>query len=135
MIQTEREELSGFILQLKDAQQSAGVVEANVLNRTVPDIADIWDDFINETESNNSDVISVNSLAQHNNTTVESGPGAIEDQIILLPSNGNIGDHYWELELAHWVSNADNHLNRLWDLIAEKASNIPMSFMLHHKKQ
>ena len=101
MIQTECEELSGFILQLKDAQQSAGVVEANVLNRTVPDIADIWGDFINETESNNSDVIPVNSLAQHNHTTVESGPGAIEDQIIPLPSNGNIGDHYRELELAH----------------------------------
>ena len=64
MIQTEREELSGLILQLKDAQQSAGVVKSNLLNGKVPDIADIWDDFINKTESNNSNIIPVKSSAR-----------------------------------------------------------------------
>ena len=120
MIQTECEELSGLILQLKDAQQSAGVVKSNVLNGMVPNITDIWDDFINETESNNSNIILVDSLA-HNNTIVENNPGAIKDQIISLPSNGNIGNDYRDLELTHWVSNANNHLNRLWDLIAKKS--------------
>ena len=52
---------------------------------------------------------------------MENGPGAIEDQIISLPSNGNIGNDYQDLELTHQVSNADNHLNKLQDLIAEKS--------------
>ena len=52
---------------------------------------------------------------------MENGPGAIEDQIISLPSNGNISNDYQDLELTHQILNANNHLNRLQDLIAEKS--------------
>ncbi|KAF8797508.1 hypothetical protein BYT27DRAFT_7125484, partial [Phlegmacium glaucopus] len=45
----------------------------------------------------------------------------VEDQAIPLPSNGNVGPVYRELELSHCISHADHHLNRIRDLIAEKS--------------
>ena len=32
----------------------------------------------------------------------------------------NVGREYAELEISHWISHADHHLNRIRDLIAEK---------------
>ena len=61
-----------------------------------------------------------------------TGPIQIEHQIIPLPSNDNVGREYAELEISHWISHADHHLNRIRDLIAEKVSRILILFVLHH---
>ena len=45
----------------------------------------------------------------------------IEEQIIPLPSNGNFADSYRDLELSYRMLHAEQHLTRIWDLIAEKS--------------
>jgi hypothetical protein len=119
-IQREREELTALILQLKEAQQAAGVAETNIAPRDDSDPVDVWDEIINEGIPTSSDEVPVEVPARQN-TTVTLGPVPIEDQKIALPSNGNVSNVHRELERANRISHADHHLNRIRDLIAEKS--------------
>ena len=53
-------------------------------------------------------------------TGSSSGPPAIEDYLIPLPSNGNVDLCHRNLELTLQSSRAEQHLARIRDLIAEK---------------
>lgn len=55
------------------------------------------------------------------NSQTSNGPIHIEHQLIPLPSNGNVGPTYAQLEISHRISHAEDHLNRIRDLIAEKS--------------
>jgi hypothetical protein len=128
MIENDREELSALILQLKQFQQTAGVAEPNSLIIQPLNSVDAWDDLafdpvqigIEQTapiaESVNSNPSSGQSIPR--STTA---PLPIEEQIIALPSNGNTSNVYKELELAHRVSTAEQQLNYIRNLIADKS--------------
>jgi hypothetical protein len=49
------------------------------------------------------------------------GPFPIEDQLIALPSNGNTSNVYRDLELTHRIRLAEDQLNHIRNLIAEKS--------------
>jgi hypothetical protein len=55
------------------------------------------------------------------NTVGSIGPFPIEDQIIALPSNGNTSVVYRDLELTHRIRLAEEQLNHIRNLIAEKS--------------
>lgn len=44
----------------------------------------------------------------------------IKDQLISLPSNGNTSNFYHKLELNHCIAMAEQQLNHVQNLIAEK---------------
>jgi hypothetical protein len=53
--------------------------------------------------------------------SASTGPIQIENQIMPLPSNGNVGPELAQLEISHRFEHANHHLNRIRDLIAEKS--------------
>jgi hypothetical protein len=55
------------------------------------------------------------------NTIGTLGPFPIEDQIISLPSNGNTSIVYRDLEVTHRIRLAEEQLNHIRNLIAEKS--------------
>ena len=55
------------------------------------------------------------------NQAPNTGPMNIEEQIISLPSNGNVADSYHDLELSYCMLHAEQHLTPIQDLIAEKS--------------
>jgi hypothetical protein len=65
--------------------------------------------------------VSTLSESGHSNPTSNIGPLPIEEQIIALPSNGNTSNVYRELELAHRISMAEEQLNHIRSLIADKS--------------
>ena len=119
-IQKEREELTGLVVQLKEAQQSAGVIETHIVSAKASNSFDEWDHLVDETTPSDADDMPVDDTENHT-TAAQVGPVLIEDQIIPIPSNGNTSDHHRDLELSHRILLADRHLNRLRDLIAEKS--------------
>lgn len=120
IIQKDREDLTGLIVQLNEAQNIAGVAVTNSSPRTDPCLVDEWDDLINDEDKINADEVPrIRPDRQSINTTL--GPVPIEDQLIALPSNGNVIDIHRTLEQTHRISQADYQLNRIRDLIAEKS--------------
>lgn len=121
-IDTARERLNVLLNELKKAMQVAGVVEVNgTTNPSIEPLA-LWDEILNEPVPTGS--TSVPEVVDHsvsNNSPLSKYPIQIEDQPIPLPSNGNIGPMYAELELSHRISHAGLLLNRIRDLIAEKS--------------
>jgi hypothetical protein len=120
MIQTEREELTALILQLKESQHAAGVADTNMLPRIDSNSVEIWDDYLNDAVSSNAEQTHTD-LPPHHNSMFTIGPVSIEDLLIALPSNGTTENVHRALELTHRISHADRHLNRIRDLIAEKS--------------
>ena len=109
-----------MILQLKQAQQMAGVSETNILTRADHGSLDIWDSLVNDMLIASAKSVPVDGPAHHN-TPVPANPLPIEDTIIALPSNGNMGNAHRDLELANRISLADHHLNRIQDIVAGKS--------------
>lgn len=123
IIQSDREELMSLFVKLKELQQVAAVAEPNAPNVSSSETVDAWDDLAFDPVPNSGETLSSNSdatPASHITTTV-IGPVRIEDQIIALPSNGNTNEIYRNLEIAHRMSMADDLLNRIRNLIAEKS--------------
>jgi hypothetical protein len=135
VIQSDREELTALVLQLKLAQQSAGVAEPNAPISALSASTDLWDDLAFDPILPNSDSSFPNTKvpdvqprsgippdnSQVSNPTAIIGPFPIEDQIIALPSNGNTSTIYGDLELRHRISTAEDQLNNIRNLIAEKS--------------
>ena len=97
----------------------AGVVEVNGSNSPSYEPLAIWDDIMNEPVP-----AGPNSMPDPDpdpDLPASEDPAQIEDQLIPLPSNGNIGPAYAELEVSHRITHADHHLNRIRVLIAEKS--------------
>lgn len=114
-IETSREQLTVLLHELKNAMNDAGVVEINGSTSQVHEPLAMWDDIMNEP------VPAGPNPEDQGPAPAQIGPIQIEDQIISLPSNGNVGPAYAQLELSHRISHADHHLNRIRDLIAEKS--------------
>ena len=133
-IQTEHEELTGLILQLKQAQQMAGVLETNILTRADHGSLDIWDSLVNDMLIASAESIPVDGPAHHN-TPVPANPLPIEDTIIALPSNGNMGNAHQDLELANQILLADHHLNQIRDIVAEKSFQYSNVIRVYHIRQ
>ena len=114
-IESARQQLTALVEELKSAMHVAGVVEIHSNTKPVQEPLAMWDEIVNEPVPggpNTSDLIV---------EPASTGPIQIEDQIIPLPSNGNVGAEYAQLELSHRISQADHHLTRIRDLIAEKS--------------
>jgi hypothetical protein len=117
-IETAREQLTVLLHELKNAMHVAGVVE--IKGTVTPDHEPLamWDEILYEPViAGPNPIRDITELAE----PASIGPTQIEDQLIPLPSNNNVGPAYFQLELTHRVSSADNHLNRIRDLIAEKS--------------
>ena len=133
MIQTEQEELTALIQQLKESQHAAGVADRNMLHRIDSNSVEIWDDYLNDAVSWNAEQTPANLPAHHNakqtptdllahhNSMFTIGPVPVEDLLIALPSNGTTDNVHRALELTHRIVHANCHLNQIWDLIAEKS--------------
>jgi hypothetical protein len=115
------------MLQLKQVQQDAGVMEINIPSNIIHNPEDVWDDIVNEPIAGalpgQLPASSLTSAPSHSNTnaTLLNGPLPIENYIIALPSNGNITNDLRDLELVHRISQADHQLNQIRNLIAEKS--------------
>lgn len=115
-IDSAREQLMALVQQLKAAMHVAGVVEVHTNTRPAQEPLATWDEIVNEPVPGGP-----NTSTDNIEEPASTGPIQIEDQIMPLPSNGNIGPEYAQLELSHRISNAQHHLNRIRDLIAEKS--------------
>ena len=141
-IEKDRDTLTSLISQLKQAQQDAGVVEINgkAFNRN--EDLETWDDIIYEPvvldEATGTAEASVptqdsmpgqKSKLRSKSGPAQNGPVHIEDQILSLPSNGNIDSIHHELEHTHRISLAEQRLNQIRNLIAEKS--FQFSHLIH----
>jgi hypothetical protein len=114
-IDSSRQHLTALLQDLKNSMNVAGVVELHTNTRPVQEPLSMWDEIVNEPVPGGPNTeVAIDEPAS-------TGPIQIEDQIIPLPSNGNVGPEYAPLELSHRISQADHHLNRIRDLIAEKS--------------
>jgi hypothetical protein len=130
IIESDREELTALVIQLRQAQQTAGVAEPNSSINQFSNSDDSWDDLAFDPVQTDANPIPGNPGTTYINTSAQSdqsitrntiGPVPIEDQIIALPSNGNTSNTYRQLELSHRISRAEEELNNIRNLIAEKS--------------
>ena len=128
--------------QLKHAQQQAEVIDIKGSQLNENEALEVWDDIIYEPVNDVSE--SGPAPAPHPSTSApapsastsapipavtkskqsqssNSSPLPIEDQILSLPSNGNIDPVHRELECRHRIALAEHHLNQIRNLIAEKS--------------
>jgi hypothetical protein len=115
-IESAREQLRALVQEMKNAMHIACVVEIHSTSSPVLEPLALWDEIVNEPVPGGP-----NPLPVAIEEPAPSGAIQIENQIMPLPSNGNIGPQYTELEISHRISHADHHLNRIRDLIAEKS--------------
>lgn len=108
--------MSALLQELKDATHIAGVEEINGTTSAVHEPLAMWDEVANEPVPGGPNTIPV--LIDEPAST---GRLQIEDRLIPLPSNGNVGLVHAQLEIQHRISHAEYHLSRIRDLIAEKS--------------
>ena len=126
-IHIEWAKLSTLFLQLKQMQQEAGVAEPNAPIISSSEISDAWDDLAFDPvlpDANTTPISFVPepvSFQPSRNPKHDIGPAPIEDQIIALFFNGNISANYRNLELSHHISSAEDQLDQIQNLIAEKS--------------
>ena len=116
-VESAREQLTALVQELKSATQATGVVELHTSKRPVQEALAMWDEIVNEPVLGGQGENTLNPIEE----PALTGPIQIEDQIMPLPSNGNVGPEYGQLEITHRIKHADQHLNRIRDLIAEKS--------------
>ena len=110
-------------------QQEAGVAEPNAPIISSSEISDAWDDLAFDPVLPDADTTPISFVPEpvsfqrqrSHNPKHDIGPAPIEDQIIALCSNGNISANYRNLELSHRISSAEDQLNQIRNLIAEKS--------------
>lgn len=115
-IESAHQQLTALVQQLKAEMDNAGIVEKQSNIRPTVEPLATWDEIVYEPVPGGPDTILSNIEPPST-----AGPIQIEDQIMPLPSNGNVGQEYAQLELSHRISKAECHLNRIRDLIAEKS--------------
>jgi hypothetical protein len=150
-IERDREALAALIVQLKEAQHVAGVLEINGNPIVGQDSIEVWDDIINETitqtESgpapapapisssafDQDDPMNIDkepapgptpahsSVPAPDSATSSPSPVPVEDQILFLPSNGNVRPIHGDLECSFRITVAEHHLTQIRNLIVEKS--------------
>jgi hypothetical protein len=108
--------LSALLQELKDATHIAGVEEINVTTSAVHEPLAMWDEIANEPVPGGP-----NPMPVLIDEPASTGRLQIEDRLIPLPSNGNVGLVHAQLEIQHRICHAKHHLSRIRDLIAEKS--------------
>lgn len=123
IVETAREQLSGLLTELKNAMNAAGIVESNLNTPPSQESLGMWDDILYEPVPAGPNAIPIveDRPASSNSPISSICPIQIEEQLIPLPSNGNVGQAYAPLELSHRIEHADHHLGQIRDLIAEKS--------------
>jgi hypothetical protein len=118
-IESAREQLTALVHELKRKTLAAGVVEVHSSTyRTVQEPLGMWDEVVNEPMPGGPAQGDLNPAIDEPAST---GAIPIENQMLPLPSNGNVGQEHAPLELSYRIQHAENHLNRIRDLIAEKS--------------
>jgi hypothetical protein len=112
--------LTTLVQDLKKAMFVAGVVEIHTSTKPVDEPLLIWDEVVNE-PVHEPVPVGTEPMDIEIDEPVVTGPEPIEKQILSLPSNGNVGPEYAQLEINQRISHADLHLGRIRDLIAEKS--------------
>lgn len=108
-------------------QQTAGVAEPNTAVDSPSDLntCDVWDNLAFDPVLTDADTSyrrqATTETPAHSQGTRTIGPIPIEDQIIALPSNGNTSNIFRALEIRHRISVAEEQLNHIRNLIAEKS--------------
>lgn len=102
MIEEKREALVAMFAQLKELQNSAGIVENTSNQQPVLDEETEYDEPDESTMSNR-----------------ESDLTPVERKIIVIPSNGNVINNAAELEMSFRTRQADSQLNQIRDVIAD----------------
>lgn len=122
-IETAREQLTVLVQQLKNSMHAAGVVEIASTTAHVQEPLAQWDEIANEPVPGgpNAEPGGPDGLPNDLDVSTSTGPIQIENQIMPLPSNGNVGPEFAHLEISHRFEHANHHLNRIRDLIAEKS--------------
>ena len=93
-------DLTSLFAQLKQLQQVAGVAEPNATIISISETADTWDDLAFDPVLTEADISTFNSEpprpATHSTPSISNdiGPVSIEDQVIVLCSNGNTSNAY-----------------------------------------
>ena len=100
---------------MKIAMHRANIVEVQGSCPLQESLA-IWDEIVYEAVPTG-----INRMLVVNDSPALSNSNQIEDQLIPLPSNGNVSQDYAQLELSHRISHANTHLSRIHDLITEKS--------------
>jgi hypothetical protein len=125
-IEKDRDALTALMLQLKQVQAEAGIIE--VTGRPIVEIesVEIWDDIINEPLVYDDSDMAPNitafvRMAMAAAPTLCGQTISVEDQTLSLLSNGNVDTMYSELECSHRILRAEHHLNQIRNLIAEKS--------------
>ncbi|KAF8799489.1 hypothetical protein BYT27DRAFT_7227805 [Phlegmacium glaucopus] len=115
LIESEREQLTALLSELKTAMHAAGVTEINGANA----VLNIVNEPVPTGPNNLPDPAETQATADTTPPSIDASP--IEVQGIPLPSNGNVAPMYRDLEISHRVVHADHHLNQIRELIAEKS--------------
>jgi len=116
-VENAREQLTALVHELRNSMQVVGVVEIHNKAPPIQEPLAIWDEIVYEPVPGGSN----GPVPVVQEERASAGPIQIENQLIPLPSNGNVDPKYAKLELSHRISHADQHLNRIRDLIAEKS--------------
>ena len=108
MIERECDALTALFPHLKHTQEVAGISDISPSIKLSNETLTIWDEIVDELVVGRSTTLleATPALDQAPNT----GPMNIEEQIILLPSNGNVTDSYHDLELSYCMLHAAQHL-------------------------
>ena len=107
-IEMAHEQLTVLLQELKSAMQVAGVVEINSATTLKHEPLTMWDEIMYELVPAGPNPLPV----------VQEEPGSdrpvlIKNQFIPLPSNGNVGPTYTQLEISHHIPRAIYHLDRI----------------------
>ena len=118
-IEKDRGQLTVLYLELRRAQQAANIMESNNAPFVDVDGLSIWDDIELDIIPNSDDMLldldATSDMAPAPALAPAipgnySGPLAIEDFLIPLPSNGNVDICHKNLELTLRSSRAEHHL-------------------------
>ena len=118
VIERECDALTALFPQLKHTQEAAGVVDIVPFIKVANETLKIWDEIVDKSVLSRSTTLPEPTRSDH---APDTGPMNIEEQIISLPSNGNVSYSYHDLELSYHMLHAEQHLTRIQDLIAKKS--------------
>ena len=111
MIERERDALTALFPHLKHTQEAAGVGDISPSIKLSNETLTIWDEIVDESVAGRSTTLLEATPAS--DQAPNTGPMNIEEQIISLPSNGNVTDSYHDLELSYHMLHAEQHLTRI----------------------
>src|SRR5271155_5221328 len=113
-IESARKQLTALVHDLKRKTLAAGVVQVHSSTRPVQEPLGMWDEVVNEPMPGGPAQGDLNPAI---NEPASTGATPIENQMLPLPSNGNVGQEHAPLELSYRIQHAENHLNHIRDLI------------------